>query len=136
MKGLFLLLCMVGFMQTTLSQEKKDADTSVFQCTVLHPETAGYPEVSVVSDTVKFKLFYVDYGCSGFTYKFSQQDDVLSLQRTTSPPDTCSTDEQILYGVEGFIANMPTGDYLFELQTGATEKDLESIFREWVTVKK
>jgi hypothetical protein len=127
---------MVGFIQTAFSQEMKDADTFVFQCTVLYPETAGYPEVSVVSDTVKFKLFYVDDGCSGFTYRLLQKDDVLSLQRTTSPPDTCTTDEQILYGVEGFIANMPKGEYLFELQTGATEKDLESIFREWVTVKK
>lgn len=136
MRVTFLLLCTLIIAPFTFAQDPEPADTVSFKCTVLYPETAEYPEVSVASDTVKFRLFYVDNGCSGFTYRFSQKENVLLLQRTTTPPDTCSSDEQVLYGVEGFIANLPKGYYLLELHTGTTEDNLESIFREGITVKK
>jgi hypothetical protein len=136
MRGALLLFCMVCIVPCVNAQDSANTDSPGFHCTVLHPETPEYPEVSVVSDTVKFRLFYVDDGCSGFTYRFSKKDNLLLVQRTTTPPDTCTAGEQILYGVEGFIAGIPKGKYLFELQTGATQDKLESIFREAVTVKK
>ncbi|MBN1576106.1 MAG: hypothetical protein JW913_06115 [Chitinispirillaceae bacterium] len=136
MRGIFLLLCMLCIIPCAFAQDSENADSSSFQCTVLYPENAEYSTVSVASDTVKFRLFYVDDVCSGFSYRFSQQENLLLVQRTTSPPDTCTADEQILYGVEGFIANVPKGKYLFDLQTGATDNDLTSIFREVVIVKK
>jgi hypothetical protein len=136
MRGPFLLLCMLCLTPFVSAQDSENADPSLFHCIILYPEKAEYSKVWVASDTVKFSLFYVDDGCSGFTYRFSQKDDLLLVQRTTSPPDTCSPDDQVLYGVEGFIANVPKGNYLFELHTGATDNDLESIFREAVFVKK
>jgi hypothetical protein len=135
MKATSLLQYILVITQFVFTQNPESAETINFQCKVLHPETAEYPEVSVASDTVKFRLFYVDDGCSGFTYRFSQKENVLLLQRTTTPPDTCTTDEQVLYGVEGFIANLPKGYYLLELHTGTDEDTLESIFREGVTVR-
>ena len=136
MRVLSLLVCVFFFTPLLFGQDSESTDSLSFQCTVLYPETAEYPEISVSGDTVKFRLFYVDDGCSAFTYRFLQKDNVLLLQRTTAPPDTCSTDEQVLYGVEGFIANVPKGYYLLELHTGTTEDNLESIFREGVTIKK
>ena len=130
------LLCVFFITPLSFAQDSENTDSISFKCTVLYPETAEYPEVSVAADTVKFRLFYVDDGCSGFTYRFLLKDDVLLLQRTTTPPDTCTPDEQVLYGVEGFIANVPKGYYLLELHTGTTEDKLESIFREGVTIKK
>lgn len=136
MKTIMLLLYVVCFTSFISAEDAGETDSLSFHCTVLYPETAEYPEVTVISDTVRFRLFYVDDECSGFTYRFSLQEDVLLLQRITTSPDACTSDEQLLYGVEGFISNVPKGNYLLELQTGASEKNLESIFREAVAVKK
>jgi len=103
--------------------------------TVLHPENAENSEVTVSADTVKFRLFYVDNLCSGFSYKFTPSPKTLLVQRTSSDSDSCTSDEQILYGVEGFLTNVPKGKYIFELQTGPDETHQESIFREVVNVR-
>ena len=136
MRGTALFLLILIIISFTYAEDSEKPDSLTFHCTVLYPEKAEYPEVSVTSDTIKFRLFYVDNVCSGFTYRFSTTENNLLIQRTSAPPDTCTPEEQILYGVEGFISNVPKGKYLFELQTGATDDDLESIFREVVIVKK
>jgi hypothetical protein len=126
-------LCVTTF---AFSDNVEKCDTLGFHCAVLHPEKAEYPEVSVSSDTVKFRLFYVDDKCSGFTYRFSKKENLLLIQRISSSSDTCTTDEQFLYGVEGFITNVPKGKYIFELQTGPADTKQTSIFRDAVNVKK
>ena len=135
MRGVLFLSVVLCLLSSPSAQNPENADSLTFKCTVLYPETSGYPEVSVKADTVKFTLYYVDNVCSGFAYRLSKKDNTLLLQRTTTPPDSCIGDEQMLYGVEGYIANVPKGKYLFDLQTGATDGKLESIFREVVVVK-
>ena len=136
MRKVFFLFLVVGVVAPVFAQDSANTDSLSFECKVFYPETSEYPEVSVKSDTVKFRLFYVDDVCSGFTYRFSEKENTLLVQRTTTPPDTCTVNEQILYGVEGSITNVPKGKYLFELQTGAAGKKFESIFRDVVTIKK
>ena len=137
MRAAALVLWIVCCITVVFAQESEaDTASSSFQCTVLYPENAEYSSVSTAGDTVKFRLFYVDNVCSGFSYGFSQKENTLLVRRTTDSPDTCTPDEQILYGVEGFIAHLPKGKYLFELQTGTPGNRFESIFREVAVVKK
>ncbi len=112
------------------------SDSIGFSCTVLHPENAENSEVTASADSVKFRLFYVDDACSDFSYNFKLKSNILLVQRTSSDPQVCTSDEQILYGVEGILTNVPKGKYIFELQTGPDEKRQESIFREIVNIKK
>jgi hypothetical protein len=130
------LIFILGVATLSFSDNLEKSDTLGFHCMVLHPEKAEYPEVTVSSDTVTFRLFYVDDKCSGFTYRFSKKENLLLIQRISSASDTCTTEEQFLYGVEGFITNVPKGKYIFELQTGPDETKQTSIYRDAVTIKK
>lgn len=132
----WLFTIVLLLISTIFAQNSDQTDSIGFDCTILHPENAESSELTVSSDTVKFRLFYVDNVCSGFFYRFLRESNTLFVKRTSSPLDTCTSDEQILYGVEGHIINVPKGKYIFELQTGPSDSIQESIFREVVIIKK
>lgn len=132
MLHLTLFFTISSFFSTSFAQ----SDSIGFSCTVLHPENAENSEVTTSADSVKFKLFYVDDVCSDFSYNFQLKSNTLLVQRTSPDSGNCTSEEQILYGVEGILTNVPKGKFIFELQTGPDEKLQESIFREIVNIKK
>ncbi len=111
------------------------SDSIGFHYTILHPENAENSEVTVSADTVKFRLFYVDDVCSDFSYRFLTCSNKLLVQRSSPDADLCTSEEQILYGVEGILTGVPKGKHYFELQTGPVDTLQESIFREFVNIK-
>ncbi|NLL14924.1 MAG: hypothetical protein GX267_16090 [Fibrobacter sp.] len=111
-------------------------DSIGFSYTILYPETVENSDVTVSADTVKFRLFYVDDVCSDFYYKFMIRANKLLVQRSSPDADQCTSDEQILYGVEGILTGVPKGKHIFELQTGPDDTHQESIFRELVNIKR
>lgn len=111
-------------------------DSIGFSYTILHPENVENSEVTASADTVKFRLFYVDDVCSDFYYKFMIKSNKLLVQRSSPDADQCTSDEQILYGVEGILTGVPKGKHIFELQTGPDDTHQESIFRDLINIKR
>jgi hypothetical protein len=58
------------------------------------------------------------------------------VQRISPDADLCTSEEQILYGVEGILTGVPKGKHIFELQIGPDDTHQESIFREIVNIKR
>ncbi|HEX3019812.1 MAG TPA: hypothetical protein VHP36_05905 [Chitinispirillaceae bacterium] len=135
MRFSFYFVCFLTFISVFSPVFAQTASIG-FSYTILHPENAENSEVTVSTDTVKFRLFYVDNVCSGFSYNFVPNQKTLLVQRTSSDSDSCTSEEQILYGVEGHLTNIPKGKHIFELQTGPSKTIQESIFREVVNIKK
>lgn len=128
----YAFLMFIYFSTLSFSQ----SDSIGFSYTILHPENAENSDVTVSVDTVKFRLFYVDDVCSDFYYKFMPRSNKLLVQRSSPDADRCTSEEQILYGVEGILTGVPKGKYIFELQTGPNDTHQESIFREIVNIKR
>ncbi len=128
----YIILMLICFTALSFSQ----SDSIGFSYTILHPENAENSEVTVSADTVKFRLFFVDDVCSDFYYKLITSSNKLLVQKSSPDANLCTSEEQILYGVEGILTGVPKGKYIFELQTGPDDTRQESIFREIVNIKR
>jgi hypothetical protein len=108
-------------------------DSLGFSYAILEP-VAGNTNVWSSKDTVKFRIFYIDVGCTQYDYRFARDGKSLIVKRTSVSADVCNADSEQLYAVEGKIAGVPKGKYLFELES-VVGVSMSITFRDVAVVK-
>ncbi len=132
---LFVLQTEICCQETESKNTFNTPDNSIaFTYNVLPTEQPGQSDFIVSGDTVSLTLFYVDISCSDYTYVFKRDGKSLIVQRITKESDRCDKEAEQLYGFDGKMVNVPSGKYLFELESiiGETKS---TIFREVLKVK-
>ena len=138
---LAVLFTIIFMVQLAISEETDQEpiepvvqnDSIIFTYEILEPK-ADVSDISVSGDTVNIKLFYVDVFCGKYEYKFETNKKSLKVRRVHANSDECQKDTDMLYSVKGKIINVPSGKFLFELES-EYDNTIKTIFRDVVVVK-
>ncbi|MBD3420632.1 MAG: hypothetical protein GF398_10995 [Chitinivibrionales bacterium] len=122
----------VSFAESDTTVSRQEASIE-FDYDILNDPDPANPMVAVDSHRVAFSIVFVEIACEDHDYEFERKDNRLILTLTASAAD-CDRSENTMYGVEGKLANVPKGSFLFTLMMEAGPQR-STVFQEWIEVE-